>query len=359
MIKKYYILTISLIVIVGILFTVQTLSGNTSQSVYNPLTLWKRVADNYLLPLHTDEGIATGTSRLSWIAVTELDTTNLTVGGTAAGNIDMNNNLLLNIGDAATDFTTGGGLNLAGKLIIATDVFYVATATTQVGIGTTSPAYAFDITASTSAGYLGISDGTGNAGNLFVIDGDGNVGLRTISTGTWQGTAIEESYGGTGTTTTPIEGNILIGDADSQWQQIASATLPFINYSDIAATTTKFEQDSFTYQITNPTTTDGAGSNYFRMKRFRQAATITGIKCLLDEGDSGEFLTIDIYEANASGTATTTLDAPIDCSNTGGEDDGSLTNGAIDAGDWLFIHTISATTTADLKDFSVSVDYNY
>ncbi|MFH1129373.1 MAG: hypothetical protein V1686_01395, partial [Patescibacteria group bacterium] len=35
---------------------------------------------------------------------------------TLSGNLDMSNNLVLNIGNAGTDFTTGGGLNLAGAL---------------------------------------------------------------------------------------------------------------------------------------------------------------------------------------------------------------------------------------------------
>ena len=34
-----------------------------------------------------------------------------------SGNLDMQNNLILNIGAAGTDFTTGGGLNLAGTLL--------------------------------------------------------------------------------------------------------------------------------------------------------------------------------------------------------------------------------------------------
>lgn len=39
-------------------------------------------------------------------------------GGTMSGNIDLDANILENIGDASTDFTAGGGLNLADKLTI-------------------------------------------------------------------------------------------------------------------------------------------------------------------------------------------------------------------------------------------------
>jgi hypothetical protein len=42
-------------------------------------------------------------------------------GGTLAGNIDFNNNLALNIGNAGTDFTATGGLNLADAITFSGD----------------------------------------------------------------------------------------------------------------------------------------------------------------------------------------------------------------------------------------------
>ncbi len=42
-------------------------------------------------------------------------------GGTMAGNVDFNTNLALNIGNAGTDFTAGGGLNLAATLTLGGD----------------------------------------------------------------------------------------------------------------------------------------------------------------------------------------------------------------------------------------------
>jgi len=58
----------------------------------------------------------------------------------ATANLDMNNNLILNIGNSATDFTTGGGLNLAGNLGVSGTSAFTGTSTFSgnVGIGTTT-----------------------------------------------------------------------------------------------------------------------------------------------------------------------------------------------------------------------------
>ncbi|MDD4985788.1 MAG: hypothetical protein PHQ43_08370, partial [Dehalococcoidales bacterium] len=55
------------------------------------------------------------------------------------GDLNMNNSLITNIGASATDFTSGGGLNLAGNLAVDTNVLYVDTSANNVGIGTASP----------------------------------------------------------------------------------------------------------------------------------------------------------------------------------------------------------------------------
>ncbi|MBU4473286.1 MAG: hypothetical protein KJ842_03940, partial [Candidatus Omnitrophica bacterium] len=63
-------------------------------------------------------------------------TGSITTGSlSSSGNLDMNNNLILNIGSADTDFTSGGGLNIAGS----------------VGIGTTAPTAVLHLKAGTTA----------------------------------------------------------------------------------------------------------------------------------------------------------------------------------------------------------------
>ncbi|HET7713114.1 MAG TPA: hypothetical protein VFK94_01060, partial [Patescibacteria group bacterium] len=52
------------------------------------------------------------------LTVTGLVTAQGTGTNTFSGTVDMQSNLILNIGNAGTDFTTGGGLNLAGSLSV-------------------------------------------------------------------------------------------------------------------------------------------------------------------------------------------------------------------------------------------------
>jgi len=98
-------------------------------------------------------------------------------GPTVTANLDMANYLITNIGNAGTDFTAGGGLTLAGNLIVSgtgTNTFagnsnfdsgtlYVDAANNRVGIGTTEPRYKLHVT-----GGQGFFDTSTNA-NPFTI----------------------------------------------------------------------------------------------------------------------------------------------------------------------------------------------
>jgi len=59
-----------------------------------------------------------------------------------------------------------------------------------------------------------------DASNLLYIDSSGNLFAGTISAGTWQGTAVGETYGGTGTTTYST-GDILYADATNSLTKLA------------------------------------------------------------------------------------------------------------------------------------------
>jgi len=82
-------------------------------------------------------------------------------------------------------------------------------------------------------------------------------------------------------------------------------------------------------------------------------ATVTDIICIVDPADTGESVVIALYESSATGDftdlATNGLDGvtTITCDNDEAEDDGSLSNGVIDEGDWIGIDigTVVGTIT--------------
>jgi hypothetical protein len=51
----------------------------------------------------------------------------------------------------------------------------------NIGIGTSSPAYALEIAASSSDGYFAVSGGSGGTADKFIIDENGNVGIGTAT----------------------------------------------------------------------------------------------------------------------------------------------------------------------------------
>lgn len=98
---------------------------------------------------------------------------------------------------------------------------------------------------------------------------------------------------------------------------------------------------------------DPSDSDSFLFAKLPAGLTITDIHCIVDPTDSSESVVIDVRECNGTGDSCTTLDATITCDNDGAEDDGSLTNGAVDAGDWLLLDI--GTVTGTVTDLTVTI----
>ncbi|MDD4333079.1 MAG: hypothetical protein PHT51_03110, partial [Patescibacteria group bacterium] len=88
-------------------------------------------------------------------------------GLTYASNVDMSNNLILNIGNAGTDFTAGGGLNLAGDLAVNGDDI-----TSDGTLGITG-ATGINLTATT--GNVTVAS-VGGLATSILLDSDGAAG---------------------------------------------------------------------------------------------------------------------------------------------------------------------------------------
>ena len=160
---------------------------------------WKTISD--LIPrtdMAVDIGDAThyvgnlyvSTSTMNSLTVNDF----FTLGGTVGvGGIDMANYLITNIGNASTDFTSGGGLNLAGALSVTGTSTLGITTITNLTLGSVS---------NTEFGYLdGITSAiqtqlglkaplasptfTGNVTmpGTGIWNSSGNVGIGTTSPG--------------------------------------------------------------------------------------------------------------------------------------------------------------------------------
>ncbi len=96
----------------------------------------------------------------------------------------------------------------------------------------------------------------------------------------------------------------------------------------------------------------------FLFDKVQNAITITDIHCIIDPAGSGADADIEIMECNTTGDSCVTVDAAINCDNTGSEDDGSLSNGAIAAGNWLQILSGACTGTCDFTTVTVYYTVN-
>ena len=101
-----------------------------------------------------------------------------------------------------------------------------------------------------------------------------------------------------------------------------------------------------------------ADADNFLLGKMQDSITITDIHCIVDPADSAESAVIDIQERNSTGDSPATVDAPITCDNDGAEDDGSLSNGTIDAGDWwsIDIGTVTGTVTQVVVSIYFTID---
>ncbi len=142
-----------------------------------------------------------------WIRIIDAGTNNLFLllsGGTMSGNINMNNNLITNIGNSGTNFLNNGGLNLANTLTVSTGGINITGNSTISG--TLS-----GLTGLTSSGSITFSS---LAANSIVKTGSGGLlttGTIDLSTSEVSGT-LPINRGGTGLAAAPSNGQLLIGN---------------------------------------------------------------------------------------------------------------------------------------------------
>lgn len=250
---------------------------------------------------------------------------------------------------------------------------------------------------------LGISDEGGAVSRpVFVLDCSGAgvecshsgvTGTITVSGGSGDHDAVTlagEDYLSLATqqiTALPINGdNInwdtiqdLIGDTQINWASVQGITGSNINWSLIdedvitGINWTAYEDTNTTYTAGRSLTLDGTTINAdaelytdsisfvlesptdddaFILFKAPHAITITDIDCIVGAATSA---VIDIQECDSAGANCATVDATITCDADGAADDGTLSNGGIDAGDWLKLDI--GTVTGTVKYVSGTVTF--
>jgi len=152
------IIAIALFAIGTIIFAARVTPAYFNQSGSNLETAYS------ILP-YADSTYSLGSNSVRWKAayIDALHSETITIDGTSAGNMDMSNNLVLNIGATSTDFTATGGLTLMGAL----------------SIGTTTPTGDFNVLDSNASTTVYIGDAT-HSGCIVMGDSD-NGGLSYIT----------------------------------------------------------------------------------------------------------------------------------------------------------------------------------
>lgn len=131
----------------------------------------------------------------------------------------------------AAGFTITNPAGVAGNptFVLANDLAALeGLSSTGIAVRTASDTWA-QRTITGTTDRITITDGNGVSGNPTIDIASGYVGqasittLGTITTGTWNGTAVGPTFGGTGQTTVTT-GDILIGTATNVWSRRAAGT---------------------------------------------------------------------------------------------------------------------------------------
>lgn len=141
-----------LLILFGIILLSISLVVHFTNADISVPSFFKKSGNNILFQNSSWE-LGSSESRIAKGWFTNLDTNNIAIGGTTTGNLDMNNNLILHIGTSTTNFTTGGGLNLAGDL-------------NAYNVIANPSAYGF--TFSSAPGVIGMTDYNGDGASLYL-----------------------------------------------------------------------------------------------------------------------------------------------------------------------------------------------
>ncbi|MBI3251125.1 MAG: hypothetical protein HYZ61_04755, partial [Candidatus Andersenbacteria bacterium] len=194
-----------------------------------------------------------------------------------------------------------------------------------------------------------ISDADGTPDTELTINQDGDITTDGVISATGITSTGVVDFGGATSTeitngtapTVDATGEIAIDSTDGQ-----------VKYFDGTAARTLTYKKQFSTTLESPSDSDN-----FNLLKAPYALTITSIQCVVDPADSSESAVITVQERDGNGDSPAGVDGAtaITCANTNTADDGSLSNGTIDSGDWVSLDI--GTVTGTVTQLTVTVNY--
>lgn len=203
-----------------------------------------------------------------------------------------------------------------------------------------------------------LNDVTGEGNQYYILqdNGDGTYTfVDTLSNVSFSGfiasRAIESDVSGdlTSSDVTAVELNLLDGRTGilASLAETQTLTNKTIDADDNDFADLPLQKD---FMISDPADVDD-----YVIFKARHAMTISDIHCIVDPVDTGDSITLDIQLCDSAGDNCATVDSSgvITCDNDGAEDDGTLSNAAVDAGDWVRMVLGAPSGTVDALSFSI------
>ena len=317
------------------------LAGSASAGLYNPPTVPEDIfslSGTNILPNTSTWHFGSDAAPIAKIWADDLDVEGLfTITGTVASSIDFNGNDISNLDDLG--FTHGSILNFGSGDFTATHatgtIAFSGTVNSAGDANNGTPD--FILGGFSGAGGFGAASGQiraygpGGALEWYFDDTTFTVAQNLTASGVFTLT------NGTGPTV-DAAGEIAIDTTDDQLKYYGSAER-VLSYKQSKSVALESPADADNFLLWKPV----------------DSITITSITCIVDPEGTGESVVIDIQERDSAGDNPATVDATITCDNDGAADDGSLTNGVIDANDWISLDI--GTVTGTVTQVVVTINY--
>jgi len=239
-----------------------------------------------------------GTSTLGTAAITTANITTANITNLGA-DLSAANNLVLNIGAAGTDFTSGGGLTLAGTLVTngasITGTQTISNLATGGDIGaaaaTVDVATSFNINQTTSGQTITLpSPTTATAGRLAYVNNIGTTSFTLLGSTVTAASGRLAMWNGTAWT--------LVGDGGSSGSGSASTTIQAVSSSSTLTTwsrTVKADATSGSVTVTLPTAVGNSGQ---LIEVYKTDNSTNFVKISAYSGQTMDEITKDIYLYN-------------------------------------------------------------